>query len=103
MAKIDVKIFDINQNKLNYFNQNYGYVPDTNIKIKVLDINGNIFSSSEGISNNRGFYTTEFFIPKNTQSETFTIIINAENIDSKSSRTLQIFNLGEVPDHDSSP
>ena len=33
------------------------------------------------ISDNRSFYTTEFFIPKNTQSETFTIIINAENID----------------------
>ncbi len=100
-AKIDVKIFDINQNKLNNFNQNYGYVPNTNIKITVLDRNEQIFSSSDGITNERGFYNTGFFIPKNSQSGVFTVIINAENDNSKSSKTIQIFNLGEVPDHDS--
>lgn len=100
-AKIDVKIFDSNQNKSNDFNQNYGYVPNTNIKITVLDKNGQIFSSSDGTTNERGFYNTGFFIPKNIQSGTFTVIINAENDNSKSSKTIQIFNLGEVPDHDS--
>ena len=100
-AKIDVKIFDINQNKSNNFNQNHGYIQNTNIKITVLGKNGQTFSSSEGITNERGFYNTEFFIPKNNQPETFTVIINAENDNSKSSKTIQIFNLGEVPDHDS--
>ena len=98
---MNIKIFDINQNKSNDFNQNYRYVPNTNIKITVLDKNGQIFSSSDGITNERGFYNTGFFIPKNIQSGTFTVIINAENDNSKSSKTIQIFNLGEVPDHDS--
>ena len=102
-AKIDIKIFDINQNKLNDFNQNYGHIPNTNIKITVVDKNGQIFSSSDGITNERGFYNTEFFIPKNSQSETFTVIINAENDNSKLSKTIQIFNLGEVPDHGTAP
>jgi len=100
-AKIDIRIFDVNQNKLKEFNQNYGYIPNTNIKITVLDKNGQIFSSSDGITNERGFYNTGFFIPKNSQSGTFTVIINAENDNSKLSETIQIFNLGEVPDHDS--
>ena len=100
-AKIDIKIFYINQNKLNDFNQNYGHIPNTNIKITVLDKNGQVFSSSDGTTNERGFYNAEFFIPKNSQSETFTVIINAENDNSKSTKTVQIFNLGEVPDHDS--
>lgn len=100
-AKIDIKVFEINKNKLNDFNQNYGYVPDTDIKITVLDKNGQIFSSSDGITNDRGFYHAEFFIPRNSQSGTFTVIINAENDNSKSAKTVQIFNLGEVPDHDS--
>lgn len=95
-AKIDIKIFDINQNKLNDFNQNYGYLSNTNIKIIVLDKNGQTFSSSDGITNERGFYNIEFFIPKNSQSGTFTIIINAENDNSKSTKTIQIFNRGEV-------
>ena len=95
-AKIDIKIFDTNQNKLNDFNQNYGYLSNTNMKIIVLDKNGQTFSSSNGITNDRGFYNTEFFIPKNSQSGTFTIIINAENDNSKSTKTIQIFNHGEV-------
>lgn len=102
-AKIDVKIFDSNQNKLNDFNQNSGYIPNTNIKIIVLDKNGQIFLSSDGITNERGFYNAEFFIPRNSQSGTFTVIIDAENDNSKSSKTIQIFSLGEVPDHDSAP
>lgn len=97
-AKIDVKIFDSNKNKSNDFNQNYGYVPNTNIKMTVLDKKGQIFSSSDGITNERGFYNTQFFIPKNSQSGTFTVIIDAENDNSKSTKTIQIFNLGEVPD-----
>ena len=102
-AKIDVKIFDSNQNKLNDFNQNYGFVPNTTIKTTILDENGQIFSSSDGITNERGFYNTQFFIPKNNQNGIFTIIIDAENDNSKASKTIQIFNLGEVPDHDSFP
>lgn len=100
-AKIDIKVFESNENKLNDFNQNYGYIPNTNIKITVLDKNEQIFSSSDGITNDRGFYNTEFFIPRNSQSGTFTITINAENDNSKSTKTVQIFNLGQVPDHNS--
>jgi len=32
-ARIDVKIYDIEQNRLNDFNQNYGFVPNTNIRL----------------------------------------------------------------------
>ncbi len=102
-AKIDIKIFDVNQNKLNNFNQNYGYIPNMNIKIIVLDKNGQTISFSDGITNERGFYKMEFFIPKNSQNKIFTVSVNAENNNSKSVKTIQIFNLGERPDHDNSP
>ena len=100
-AKIDVKIFDINQNKSSNFNQNYGHIPNVNIKITVLDKNGQTFSLSDGITNERGFYNAQFFIPKNNQNGIFTVSIDAENDNSKSSKTIHIFNLEEVPDHDS--
>ena len=101
-AKIDVKIIDINQNKSSNFNQNYGHIPNVNIKITVLDKNGQTFSLSDGITNERGFYNAQFFIPKNNQNGIFTVSIDAENDNSKSSKTIHILNLGEVPDHDSS-
>src|SRR3970282_177561 len=70
-AKIDIKTFDINQNKLKDFNQNYGYIPNTNIKITDVDKNRQIFSFLDGITNERGFYNAEFIIPKNSQIVVF--------------------------------
>ena len=60
------------------------------------------FYSSSGITNNKGFFETEFFIPDNSKRETLLVTINAENEDSKSSKILQIFSLGSVPDNSSS-
>lgn len=102
-AKINMKIFDSSQNRLNIYSQNYGYISNANINMTVLDKTGKVFFSSDGITDERGFFGTDFFIPKNMQSNTFTVIINAENDNSKSSKTIQIFNLGQVPDHDNSP
>lgn len=98
-ARIDIKIYDIEQNRLNYFNQNYGFVPNTNIEVLVVDEDNQEFYSTKGISNDKGFFEIEFFVPERTR-ETFTVTINAENENSKTSKILQIFSLGEPPDHD---
>ena len=42
----------------------------------------------------------KFFIPENSKNETLIITINAENDNSKASKTLHIFNLGKVPNVD---
>ena len=96
-AKIDIKIFDQQQNKLNDFYQNYGHVPDTNIQIVVNDEDNQKIYSISGITNNKGLFETEFFIPENSKKETLAVTINAENENSKSSKTLQMFTLGKVP------
>ncbi len=46
----------------------------------------------------KDFFEIEFFIPEKSR-ETFTVTINAENENSKTSKILQIFSLGEPPDH----
>jgi len=97
-AQIDVKIYDIEQNRLNNFYQNYGFVPNTNIQVLVVDEENQEFYSTNGITNDKGFLEIEFFVPEKTR-ETFTVTINAENEDSKTSKILQIFSLGERPTH----
>ena len=52
--------------------------------------------------NDNGFLEIEFFVPEKSR-ETFTVTINAENENSKSSKILQIFSLGEPPDHGGGP
>ena len=96
-VQIDIKIYDEQQNKLNDFNQNYGYISNTNIEVLVMNEDNQEFYSSSGITNNKGFFETEFLIPENSKRETLLVIINAENEDSKSSKILQIFSLGRIP------
>ncbi len=97
-ARIDIKIFDTEQNRLNDFNLNYGFVPDTNIEVLVVDEENQEFYSTDGITNDKGLLEIEFYIPENSKRETLTVTINAENENSKSSKILQIFSLGRESD-----
>ena len=96
-ARIDVKIYDTEQNRLNDFNQNYGFVPNTHIEILVVDEEDQEFYSTDGIINDKEILEIEFYIPENSKRETLTVTINAENENSKSSKILQIFSLGRAP------
>lgn len=97
-AKIDIKIFEKSQNKLNDFYQNYGHIQNTNISVSVINEDNQKVFSSNGITNKNGLYQTEFFIPENSKRETLIVTITAENNDSESSRVLQIFSLGQQSD-----
>jgi len=97
-ARIDVKIYDIEQNRLNDFYQNSGFVPNTNIEVLVVDEENQEFYSTNGITNDKGLLEIEFYIPENSKRETLTVTINAENENSKSSKILQIFSLGRESD-----
>ena len=96
--EIDVKIYNKAQNILNDFNQNYGFVTDTEINIVILDEENNEFYSSSGITNDKGYFTTKYLVPENSPSETLTVAITAENENSKASKIFEIFNLGNKSD-----
>jgi len=96
-ARIDVKIYDTEQNRLNDFNLNQGFIPNTNIEVFVVDEENQEFYSTSGITNDKGLLEIEFYITENSKRETLTVTINAENENSKSSKILQIFSLGEPP------
>jgi len=96
-AQIDVKIYELEQNRLNNFYQNYGFVPNINIEVLVVDEENQEFYSTNGITNDKGLLEIEFYIPENSKRETLTVTINAENENSKSSKILQIFSLGRAP------
>lgn len=101
---VDVKIFEKEQNKYSDFNQNYGYITNTNIKVTITDDDNLEIFSSTGITNDKGLFETKYLIPDNSKRETLTITINAENDNSISSKILQVFTLGNIPsDGASSP
>ena len=102
-ASIEIKTYDPEQNKLKDFNLNYGFLANINIKVIVLDENKEEFYSTSGITNSKGFFETEFYIPERYPLETLTVTIIAEDDDSKSSKILQVFTLGAIPKGDSSP
>lgn len=102
-ASIEIKTYDPQQNKLKDFNLNYGFLKNIDIKVTVLDENDKEFHSTTGVTNDKGFFETEFFIPERYPQETLTVTVSAEDNDSKSSKILQMFTLGAIPDNDSSP
>ena len=93
-ANISMYVFDKEQNKLNVYNQKDGRIPNTDIEITVLDGDDELFYSSNGISSKFGFYETKFWIPDNYKRSEFSVTIDAENENSKSSKILQLFTLG---------
>ncbi|MHA7733933.1 hypothetical protein [Nitrosopumilus sp. S6] len=101
-ASIEIKTYDPEQNKLKDFNQNYGFIPNVNINLIVLDENNKEFYSVTGTTNTKGFFETKFYIPERYPQETLTVTITAEDENSKSSKILQMFTLGAIPDNDSS-
>ena len=102
-ASIEIKTYDPEQNRLKDFSLNYGFLSNVDIKVVVLDENNEEFYSATGVTNEKGLFETEFYIPERYPQETLTITINAEDDDSKSSKILQVFTLGAIPDNDSSP
>ncbi|HSG83840.1 MAG TPA: hypothetical protein VLA08_04720 [Nitrosopumilus sp.] len=94
---IDVKVFDEKQNNYSNFNQNYGYIPNTNIEIVITDEDNKEVFSSIGITDDKGLFETKYLVPDNSKRETLTISINAENENSSSSKILQAFVLGNIP------
>lgn len=93
---IDVKIFDKEQNKHNYFNQNYGQISNVNVQVSITDENNQEVFSFEGITNDDGLIETKYLIPDNSGIETLTVTINAENENLISSKILQVFVLGNL-------
>ena len=98
IAFIDIKIYDKVQNKLNDFNQNYGYISNTDINVQIANEDEQIVFSSNGTTNERGLFETQYLIPDNSKRETLTVEITAENENSMTSKILQIFSLGAEPD-----
>ncbi len=90
-----MKIFDEEQNKLNNFNQKDGRLQNVNINVLVLDGNNNEFYSSNGTTDEKGFFETRFWIPDNYKRDSLTATIDAEDENSKSSKILQMYTIGK--------
>ncbi len=94
---IDVKVFEKEQNNYSNYNQNYGYLSNINITVTITNEENNEVFSSNGITNDKGLFETKYQIPDNSKRETLIIVINAENENSSSSKSLQAFTLGNIP------
>ncbi|MCV0400614.1 MAG: hypothetical protein K5777_01330 [Nitrosopumilus sp.] len=100
---LDVKIFERDQNKYNNFDQNYGFISNTNVEVIITNEENQKVFSSAGITNDKGLFETKYLIPDNSKRETLTIEITAENDNSLSSKILQAFALGNISSDSSGP
>jgi hypothetical protein len=93
-AFISMKIFDEEKNPLNDYNQKDGRISNVNINVLVIDGRSQEFFSTNGTTNDSGFYETKFWIPDNYRRDTLTVTIDAENENSESSKILKVSTRG---------
>lgn len=93
-AFISLKIFDEEKNPLNDYNQKDGVISNVNINVLVIDGRSQEFFSTNGTTNDSGFYETKFWIPDNYRRDTLTVTIHAENENSESSKILKVSTRG---------
>lgn len=93
-AFISVKIFDEEKNPLNDYNQKDGTISNVNINVLVIDGRSQEFFSTNGTTNDSGFYETKFWIPDNYRRDTLTVTVDAENKNSESSKILKVYTIG---------
>jgi len=91
-----IKIFDSEINQSNDFTQNYGTIKDVNIHVDVTDDENRMIFSSNGTTNETGFYETEFRMPVDKIS-TYVMTVSASNENSLSSKVFQIIHAGADP------
>ncbi len=72
-------------------------MPDTDIEVIIIDEYNQEFYSINGTTNDQGLYEVEYLLPNNSKDQALTVTINAENENSKSSKMLQVFSLGNQP------
>lgn len=94
---VDVKVYEKDQNKLNDFYLNYGFISGVDINIKFTDEDGKIVFSSNGTTNQKGLFESQYLIPENSKRETLILTIDAENEKSSMSKIFQVFSLGRMP------
>ena len=94
---IDAKIFDKEQNKYNYFDQNYGQISNVSVHVLITDKSNFEIFSFQGNTNDEGLIETKYLVPDNSKIETLIVTISAEKDNSIASRILQVFTLGNIP------
>lgn len=93
-AFISVKVFDEEINKLDDYNQKDGTISNVNINVLVIDGRSQEFFSTNGTTNDSGFYETKFWIPDNYRRDTLTVTVDAENENSESSKIFKVSTIG---------
>ena len=94
-ASISIKVFEPEVNTKNDFELNDGLISNVSIQVSIMDGDNEIFSD-EGVTNEKGFFESEFTVPVD-RINTYTLTINAETEESNSTKILQIFNRGTDP------
>ena len=75
---ITAKVFDADKNPTGDFDQNWGGTLGVKIIAKIIDSDGVIVKSLEGITDRGGYFSDAFRLPDNFKPGTYKVIVTAE-------------------------
>ena len=87
---ITTKVFDAGKNPTGDFDQNWGGILGVKIIAKIIDSDGTIVKSLEGITDQGGYFSDGFRLPDNFKPGTYKVIVTAEKDGSTTTNELTL-------------
>jgi len=100
---ITIRVFNAELNRLNDFDQNWGYIPGIDILVEIFNEDDELLTSLSGQTGNTGYYDAEYYIVENLISRgDYIVNVTADNGQVQLTKTLPLYIFGERPDGGSS-
>jgi hypothetical protein len=75
---VTARTYDAKTNPNSNFDQNWGYLPEVNISVNILDEDGKVVKKIEGLTQKFGYFAEEFRIPDNFPAATYQVTVTAK-------------------------
>ena len=93
---LSARVYDAELNKINDFNQNWGYIPGIDMTVEIFNQNNELLKRINGKTDNAGFFEVDYFIEKHLAPKgTYTVKITADNGQTQTSKTLPMIVMGD--------
>lgn len=100
---ITIRVFDVELNKFDDFNQNWGYLSDIDVLVEITNPENEPLTSFKGKTDSNGTFEASFLVFHKTMKGEYAVKISVGSENNQATKTLSMFILGDSSDSGSTP
>jgi len=95
---ITIRVFDVELNKFDDFNQNWGYLSDIDVLVEITNPENEPLTSFKGKTDSNGTFEAGFLVFYKTMKGEYAVEISVGSENNQATKTLSMFILGDLSD-----